>query len=45
LLLFTPVACAGLPAARNYESRQARKGAAAVMDAGAGIGTVWVAFI
>jgi len=38
------VACAGLPAARSCEPRQARKGAAVTMDAGAGTRTVWAAF-
>ena len=40
VLTLKQVACAGLPAARNCEPRQARKGAAAAMDAGAGIRTV-----
>ena len=44
VIICDPVARAGLPAARNCEPRQAWKGAAAAMDAGAGIGTVWAAF-
>ncbi len=45
VIICASVARAGLPAARNCEPRQARKGAAAAVDAGAGIGTVWAAFI
>jgi hypothetical protein len=44
VIICASVARAGLPAARNCEPRQARKGAAAAVDAGAGIGTVWAAF-
>ena len=39
------VACTGLPATRNCEPRQARKGAAVTMDAGAGVRTVRAAAI